>query len=75
MLYIFFEETNEILQWETGELRDVIKSNMEAGWTQPQRLDSSDSVSNSLLNPFRPEFTIVIFIHYKPRIAVAIPDL
>ena len=26
-------------------------------------------------NPLRPEFTIVIFIHYKPRIAVAIPDL
>ena len=26
-------------------------------------------------NPFRPEFTIVIFIHYKPRIAVAILDL
>ena len=26
-------------------------------------------------NPFKPEFTIVIFIHYKPRIAVAIPDL
>ena len=75
MLYIFFEETNEILQWETGKLRDVIKSNMEAGWTQPQRLDSSESVSSSLLNPFRPEYTIVIFIHYKPRIAVAIPDL
>ena len=28
-----------------------------------------------LLNPFKPEFTIVIFIHYKPRIAVAILDL
>ena len=26
-------------------------------------------------NPFRPEFTIVIFIHYKPRIAAAILDL
>ena len=26
-------------------------------------------------NPFKPEFTIVIFIHYKPRIAVAILDL
>ena len=24
------------------------------------------------LNPFKPEFTIVIFIHYKPQIAVAI---
>ena len=27
------------------------------------------------VNPFNPEFTIVIFIHYKPRIAVAILDL
>ena len=26
-------------------------------------------------NPFKPEFTIVIFTHYKPRIAVAILDL
>ena len=26
-------------------------------------------------NPFRPEYTIVIFIHYKSRIAVAILDL
>ena len=29
----------------------------------------------SPVNPFRPEFTIVIFIHYKPRIAVAILHL
>ena len=28
-----------------------------------------------LFNPFKPEFAIVIFIHYKPRIAVAILDL
>ena len=28
-----------------------------------------------LFNPFKPEFNIVIFINYKPRIAVAIPDL
>ena len=27
------------------------------------------------LNRFKPEFTIVISIHYKPWIAVAIPDL
>ena len=26
-------------------------------------------------NLIKPEFTIVIFIHYKPRIAVAILDL
>ena len=28
-----------------------------------------------VFNPFKPEFIIVIFIHYKPRIAVAILDL
>ena len=28
-----------------------------------------------LVNTFKPEFTIVIFIHHKPRIAVAILDL
>ena len=27
------------------------------------------------INTLKPEFTIVIFIHYKPRIAVAILDL
>ena len=27
------------------------------------------------INPLTPEFTIVIFIHYKPRIAIAILDL
>ena len=30
------------------------------------------SVSSPCINHFKPEFTIVIFIHYKPRIAVAI---
>ena len=29
----------------------------------------------ALINTFKPEFTVVIFIHYKPRIAVAILDL
>ena len=29
----------------------------------------------SSVNPLKPEFTIVIFIHYKSRIAVAILDL
>ena len=28
-----------------------------------------------IINPFNPEFIIVIFIHYKPRIANAILDL
>ena len=29
----------------------------------------------NVFNPFKPAFTIVIFIHYKPGIAVAILDL
>ena len=33
------------------------------------------SVRQLKFNPFNPEFTIVIFIHYKPRIAAAILDL
>ena len=35
------------------------------------------SITNHLINinPFKPEFTIVIFLHYKPRIATAILDL
>ena len=33
------------------------------------------AVIQLLFNPFKPEFTIVIVIHYKPRIAVAIFDL
>ena len=31
--------------------------------------------ANSSNRLIQPEFTIVIFIHYKPRIAVAILDL
>ena len=36
------------------------------------------SIINSLqktVNPFKPEFTVVNFIHYKPQIAAAILDL
>ena len=36
---------------------------------------SKCSIIFSDTNPFRPECTIVILIHYKPRIAVAILDL
>ena len=43
-------------------------------YTATQKVQSLD-LSHQLFNPFRPEFTIVIFIHYKPRIAVAILDL
>ena len=34
-----------------------------------------NSFELNLVNPFKPEFTIVIFIHYKPRIAVGISRL
>ena len=32
-------------------------------------------ISHKPFKPFKPEFTFVIFIHYKLRIAVAILDL
>ena len=35
----------------------------------------AETYNKCWLNPFKPEFTIVIFILYKPRIAVAILDL
>ena len=39
------------------------------------RTANVDTMLGQHFNPFKPEFTIVIFIHYKPRIAVAILDL
>ena len=39
-------------------------------WTQLTYL-----INPLTVNPFKPEFTFVIFIHYKPRVAVAILDL
>ena len=39
------------------------------------RMSTVVDISALRVNPFKPEFTIVIFIHYKPRIAVAILDL
>ena len=47
---------------------------MISNWKNP--FDIHDFYKKlSALNPFNPEFTIVIFIHYKPRIAAAILDL
>ena len=40
-------------------------------WTSTQMMANG----HLQFNLFKPEFTIVIFIHYKPRIAVAILDL
>ena len=38
-------------------------------------INAYNCLSNFYINPFKPEFTIVIFIHYRPRIAVAFLDL
>ena len=38
-------------------------------------LDYDVNTDVSDLTLFKPEFTFVIFIHYKPRIAVAMLDL
>ena len=39
------------------------------------RMFTVDDNSVLKVNPFKPEFTIVIYIHYKPRIALAILNL
>ena len=38
-------------------------------------MNAMNEDTSSCSNPFEPEFTIVILIHYKTRIAVAILDL
>ena len=43
--------------------------------TNPTHMGFSEKYPCFSLNPLKPEFTIVIFIHYKPRIAVVILDL
>ena len=43
-------------------------------WEYIKKIEAANCVSNSSFNPFKPEFTIAIFINYKPRIAVAILD-
>ena len=49
-------------------------------WQQIMEITSyvnilSPEIRLSNISPFKLEFTIAIFIHYKPRIAVAILDL
>ena len=51
---------------------DVSRVGMEM---RPLTLNDAEPAHSTGINPFKPEFTIVIFIHYKPRIAVAILDL
>ena len=44
-------------------------------WFQIEKTHIGLHEKNMRFNPFKPEFTIVIFIHYKPQIAVAILNL
>ena len=39
------------------------------------RFQASFKPDKMTLNPFRPKFSLIIFIHYKPKIAVTILDL
>ena len=64
---------------ETTTLNVVYKD-----WHQSTYLNDTHGISSVCayrikkkffdFNPFSPEFTIVTFIHYKPRIAAAILD-
>ena len=61
-----------------GPVKDTSVLTMEI--QEPKRKSVSTpikrySASDRGINSFKPEFTIVIFILYKPRIAVAILDL
>ena len=53
--------------WYLYSRQDILKKK----WALHNLLDAS----SLRFNPFKPVFTIVIFIHYKSRIAVAILDL
>ena len=44
-------------------------------YLEPTEYTITKEEHKSPFNHFKPKFTIVIFIHYKPRIAVAILDL
>ena len=68
-------------------LTSYVASSFEVAWTRffyiissvasSIGLDSEVVIANGHLhvNPIKPEFTIDISIHYKPRTAVAILDL
>ena len=55
------------------EQREIYKRYKLVGYGPHSVLETSGVIYR--INPFKPEFTMVIFIHYKPRIAVAILDL
>ena len=54
---------------------NFIPSNLIGKWNRLQPTKVVVISGGVIVNPFKPEFTIVIFIHYKSRIAVAILDL
>ena len=59
----------------TRDLTMTFRIEMDVDCTLQSFFTANCGVYSAYFNPFKPEFTIVIFIHYKPRIAVAILDL
>ena len=56
----------------------VVFTDLECvGWGRETQIREGEKLNyiTKRSNPFKPEFTIVILIHYKPRIAIAILDL
>ena len=51
----------------------VIQFGFEPAWNH--RLYAGVALHKLTFNPFKPEFTIVIFTHYKPRLVVDEDDL
>ena len=64
--FLNFKALNEII-WNFTNLKLLKITYICLIWDQTLQI--------LMFNPFKPEFTIVTFIHYKPRIAVAILDL
>ena len=53
----------------------VIPGHIFELWEQYSNIRKYKYGNEQQVNTFKPEVSIVIFIHYKPRIAVAILDL
>ena len=56
------------------ELFSQFSTSSSRRWLEVGCIEKTDIVFVLEITPFKPEFTMVIFIHYKPRIAVAILD-
>ena len=74
MITNYFSDTSGILFGVKLARNRIYMIQSTQGIKSQAFIDVSE-VYDTRFDPFKPEFTIVIFIHYKSRIAVAILDL